>query len=294
MNPLNLIKQRWGTLLLLAAGAALVAHEWKNAKSLAETPTAHAAMRAEPRAILADGRLVAYPGSEVTLSSEIAGRIRALAVEERKLVKKGDLLAELDVSEQQAALSEARAGVRESETQVSYFENELMRNEQLLAQSVISASARDKAGFDRDAARARRVSLLAGVSRLSAVIAKSKIVSPIDGVVTERNVDGGEFVGPGTPLFTVADLSKLRLEVEVGEFDATRVRLGAKVRISVEGNDKSFHGVVEEIPDVVVSRRLKPVDPGRPTDTRVLLVKVRFSEPTPLKLGQRVEAEISL
>ena len=49
---------------------------------------------------------------------------------------------------------------------------------------------------------------------------------------------------------------------------------------------------MEEIPDAVVGRRLKPQDPGKPEDTRVLLVKIALSEPTPLKLGQRVEIRI--
>jgi hypothetical protein len=50
--------------------------------------------------------------------------------------------------------------------------------------------------------------------------------------------------------------------------------------------------MVEEIPDSVSEKNLKPQDPGRPTDVRVLRVKIRFLEPTPLKLGQRVELEL--
>ena len=48
----------------------------------------------------------------------------------------------------------------------------------------------------------------------------------------------------------------------------------------------------EEIPDAVSARQLRPQDPGRPSDTRVLLVKVAAREPLPLKLGQRAEVEI--
>ena len=60
-----------------------------------------------------------------------------------------------------------------------------------------------------------------------------------------------------------------------------------------EGYDgKAWRGKVEEIPDSVVGRRLKPQDPGKPEDTRVLLVKIALLEPTPLKLGQRVEIRI--
>jgi hypothetical protein len=50
---------------------------------------------------------------------------------------------------------------------------------------------------------------------------------------------------------------------------------------------------VEEIPDAVMARRLKPQDPGRPSDTKVLLVKIALGGKTPLKLGQRVEVAIA-
>ena len=71
------------------------------------------------------------------------------------------------------------------------------------------------------------------------------------------------------------------------------VRLGAAVDVRAEGYaGRSWKGRVEEIPGVVQGRRLKPQDPGRPQDTRVLLVKVALLEPTPLKLGQRVELDI--
>jgi hypothetical protein len=79
----------------------------------------------------------------------------------------------------------------------------------------------------------------------------------------------------------------------VDEFDAGRVELGAEVQLTAEGFvGQSWKGTVEEIPDAVLPRRLKPQDPGRPSDTRVLLVKIALAEPTPLKLGQRVEIAI--
>ena len=76
------------------------------------------------------------------------------------------------------------------------------------------------------------------------------------------------------------------------EFDASRVTLGAGAVVTAEGFDgRRWRGTVEEIPDAVSGRRLKPQDPGKPQDTRVLIVKVKLAEPTPLKLGQRVEVE---
>ena len=136
------------------------------------------------------------------------------------------------------------------------------------------------------------MSLLAGAARISANLAKAKITAPIDGSVTERFADAGEMVAAGTPIVTLTDLSNLRVEAEVGEFDTARVHLGAPVTIHAEGYDARWQGKVAEIPDRVVPRSLKPLDPSRPVDTRVLIVKVALSEAVPLKLGQRVEVEI--
>ena len=103
----------------------------------------------------------------------------------------------------------------------------------------------------------------------------------------------GETIDAGDAVIDVADLRRVRVEAEVDEFDAGRVSLGASVVVRAEGFDgQSWAGRVEEIPDAVTGRRLKPQDPGKPQDTRVLLVKVALDEATPLKLGQRVEVEV--
>jgi hypothetical protein len=71
------------------------------------------------------------------------------------------------------------------------------------------------------------------------------------------------------------------------------LKLGAAVRINVQGREQqSYKGVIEELADSVTLRQLKPQDPGRPTDTRILAIKVAFAEKTPLKLGTTVELQI--
>jgi len=129
---------------------------------------------------------------------------------------------------------------------------------------------------------------------LAAVLAKSRIVAPIDGVVLERYVDSGETVREGDRIVKVADLDRVRVEAEVDEFDAGRVKLGAAVLVTAEGYDgQLWPAHIEEIPDAVVERGLQPRDPGQPTDARVLRVKIALEHPTPLKLGQRVQVRIA-
>jgi HlyD family secretion protein len=70
--------------------------------------------------------------------------------------------------------------------------------------------------------------------------------------------------------------------------------LGAVVMVTAEGYPpRRFRARVEEIADTVVPRRLRPEDPGRSADSRVLRVKIAFREPCTLKLGQRVEIAIA-
>ncbi len=243
--------------------------------------------------VIADGRLVAYPGAEVTIATEVAGRIIVLPVDEKSIVRCGDLVAELVSDDLKESREEALARIAESEADISFFRHEIGRTRQLLARS--AASLVELQGNERnlDTALARRRAGIAQKRRLEALIAKTRITSPINGVVTARFAHPGETVDVATRLVTVADLSRVRVEAEVDEFDFGAITLGARVKIFAEGFPRSvWKGRVEDIPDVVVGRRLRPEDPGRPADTRVLLVKIGLLEPTPLKLGQRVDVEI--
>jgi HlyD family secretion protein len=253
-----------------------------------------APVQADDGRVVAEGRLVAYPGAEVVVATELPGVVVRLAVDEKDRVRKGQVIAELKADDLRAGLSESRARIEEAEADIRFAEVDLARAERLLAEKVGTQDAADRARRNRDAAAARKETALAAASRLQAVLAKTRIVSPIDGVVILRSVQPGEHLEAGEPLVTVADLDRLRVEAEVDEFDTGRVTLDAPVKVTAEGyTGQSWPARVEEIPDAVVPRRLKPQDPGKPSDTRVLLVKIALDGKTPLKLGQRVEVEIS-
>ncbi len=118
--------------------------------------------------------------------------------------------------------------------------------------------------------------------------------APIDGVVISRAANPGETVSMGTPLLRIVDLKRLRIEAEVDAFDIPRCQTGCSVAISAQGyTGQSWRGTVDQIADSLIPRRIRPEDPGRPTDTRVLPVRIVFQQPTPLKLGQRVEVRIA-
>ncbi len=272
--------------LALAAALAAALHRPAGADA---SPTRPLVVAAEASRVVADGRVVTYPGAEVTVGTDFAGTVVELLVSEKDRVAKGQPIARLDASVEERALQEARARVAEAEADLRLAEAERARAEQLLAGNVGSRQALEKAERDRDAASARRETALAESERLRALVAKSRLFAPIDGVVTERWVDAGETVDRGARVVTIADLSRLRVEAEVDEADTARVAAGTPVAVKAEGETRAWRGTVEEVPDAVTTRRLKPQDPARPTDTRVLLVKVALLETEGLKLGRRVE-----
>ena len=282
---------------LVVAQASTRPESWA-ARALAEIrpPEPPKAVPARPSGdprVVAEGRIAARPGAEVTVGTDAGGTVLALPVAERAAVRKGDLLVEFVADDQKAALAEAEAKLAEAEAEFAFQNGEFQRRSK--AKTDPKQFVADLEGTRRDlaVADARRRQAVAGVSRARLVLARSRVVAPIDGVVLARHVEPGEVVAPGARLVTVCDLTRVRVEAEVDEFDAGRVAIGDIATITAEGQDgQAWSGRVEEVPDRVAERGIRPEDPGRATDTRVLLVKVAPEKPLPLKLGQRVEVEI--
>jgi RND family efflux transporter MFP subunit len=247
-----------------------------------------------PAGVVAEGRVVAYPGAEVRVGAERPGRLVRVLVAEGSLVREGQLLAEIDSDELRAALAEARARVAEADAEARLAGANLARRQRLAEERILAANDLDQANRDVETAGARVETARATVARYEALLAKSRITAPIAGTVVARRVDAGQMVDTGDHAFTVADLDRLRVEGEAHEADAGAVTLGADVRITADGYPgRSWRGRVEEIPDAVTVRRLKPQDPSRPTDARVLAVKVAFAEDVPLRLGTTVDLRIA-
>jgi HlyD family secretion protein len=243
------------TLFLVAiAGVGLAGVTMLQARRMEGEP--HAARPVETpasRSVAAEGRVVAYPGSEVVVGTERGGRVVRLSLEEGQTVRRADLVAE----------------------------------------RIVAAHDLDQATRDLDTARARRETARAAVARDEAQIRKTRIVAPISGTVIGRHAQAGETLEASQRVVTLADLTRLRIEAEADEADADALGTGAPVSITCEAfPGRAWRGRLEEIPRSVTLRRLKPQDPGRPTDTRILAVKVAFAEPTPLKLGATVELKI--
>ena len=282
----------------LIVGGVLLGATVIQARNMAGARSSEAARKAAApavsRGVAAEGRVVTYPGAEVKVAAERSGRLMRVLVDEGDKVRRGELLAELESDELQAGLAEATARVAEAEAEVRLAELSRERRARLVAERIAAVSYMDQASRDLDIARARRETAQAEVARYQAQLRKTRILAPLSGTVTARAVDAGETVETGEHVVTLADLDRLRVEGEADEADADALALGAAVAITADGfPGRSWKGRIEEIADSVTLRKLKPQDPARPTDTRILALKVAFDETSPLKLGTTVELKVT-
>lgn len=281
-------------VLPLTAAAALTAmallqRESGLKRAAAPPPSAGA----ETGWVRCEGRVAAYPGFDVTVGTDLGGTLESLPIQEKDVVRKGQVLARIDDREQRAAIEAAEARVREQGAEIAFQQREVDRRRQLFRDGALDRRSVEDAETQLNLAQARQDAAKSSVEQFRAQVSKRLIQAPLDGVVLERFANAGETLAPGARILRLADLSRTRVEAEVDEFDASRLKVGDTVEISAEGTAETWRGRVEELPDGVGPRRLKPQDPARPTDIRVLLVKIALDGPTRLKLGQKVELRIS-
>lgn len=292
--------KRQSLILLSVAGLLLAGVTMIQARQACRTGelraadgAARAAAGAGPRRVAAEGRVATFPGGDVVLGAEESGRLVRLEVREGDRVKAGQLLGEIDSRTWRDNLAEIEARLAEADAEIRLARLTLGRRTDLEARQVLSTQEVDVARRDLEVAEAQRAALVAQAARCRTGIDRCRIVAPIDGVVVRRHADRGEMIEAGRPVVTVADVDHLRIEGEADEADAGQIRVGDQVRVTADGYPgQSWTGRVDEAPAWVEPRALKPQDPTRLTDTRVLPVKVVIDGGSPLRLGQTVDLMI--
>ncbi len=247
----------------------------------AVTVDAEAIRRHRLEAIVsASGKI--QPKRSVNISADTMGRVVDLAVEEGQNVTRGQFLLQIDPRNLQTRVESGEAGVRASQAQLEQMRVALesARTAYTLAQDTVARQRElwkqgltTKENLDRAETEARQreievrnqekqietLRIRAGQERANLAnarydLSKVRIESPIDGIVTRRNIEEGETVvigtmnNPGTQLLTIADMSIIEAEVEVDETDIPSVRLGQPAKITIDAMpDRTFTGKVTEI-----------------------------------------------
>jgi RND family efflux transporter MFP subunit len=210
--------------------------------------------RVQPRTLesgpLISGTLEARRSA--TARSEVGGAILEMKAEQGEPVKKGQLLARIDDAGLRDQLSAARSAARVARDALQVAKAEEERNKTLEKQGVITRRDAERAQLARVQAEGQLADAQSRLVQAREQLGRTRVVAPMDGVVSEREVHAGDIVQTGASLFTVVDPSSLRLEASVPAESLGQLQAGTPVGFSVTGyNNRSFAGRIERINPVV-------------------------------------------
>ena len=269
------------TLAIVLIGAGVVAANLYYRRDKGLTVTTDTIKARDLEAVVsASGKI--QPKRLVNISADTPGRVVDLAVNEGDRIKKGQFLLQIDprslrtrvdsgtasMQAAQMSLDQMRQAVETARVQLDQARQTLKRAQDLWAKQLTTREALDKATNDvkaaesslqerehaADAQASRIKQERAGLDNARYDLSKVRIESPIDGIVTRRNIQEGEtaVVGTmnnaGTVLLTLAEMSVIQAEVEVDETNIPSVQFGQKAKISIDAiPDRTFNGHVTEI-----------------------------------------------
>lgn len=216
--------------------------------------------------ILASGFLAHE--EEVMLSSEVIGKVAEIFVEEGDRVQAGQLVLRVDDINFLAGLEQAEASVRlntidieRQEVRIGNLERQFARTSSLYESNLVGEEEFDTmrnqlelAGIDLKSSRERLAQAQAQLEQVNDQLSKTRIVSPIDGVVTSLDIKVGETAIasstniPGSSLMTIANPQSIYTEVLVDEADIANLAVGQRAEIvAIAYPDEPIHGVVRYI-----------------------------------------------
>ena len=250
--------------------------------------------------VTATGELNAI--SVVEIGTQVSGTVQEIYVDFNSPVKAGQLIALIDPSvlrltlnESQASLAVYEAGVASAQASLNDAQRQLARNKELFARKLIARSTVDTSETDvalkkasLQEAKSRVIQGKAAVERARTNLNYTRITSPVNGVVIDRQVDAGQTVAASlqTPtLFKIAeDLTRMQIETKVDEADIGTVAEGQNVTFRVDAfPDETFNGRVVQV-------RIAP----NTSDSVVTYTVIIHVENPELKLKPGMTANVSI
>jgi RND family efflux transporter MFP subunit len=220
------------------------------------------------------------PLRSVSPGTKILGRVERVAVVEGDRVERGAPLARLESRDLEAAVAQADAAVRMAQAQLENARVQHRRMTDLHGRGSVTDKNLEDATAAFRVAEAGLDQARANLAAARVMLGYAEISSPLAGWVVEKRVEAGDMATPGMPLFTVEDLSKVKVVVQVSEADVGGLAEGAAARVEVLGREY----------EATIDRVVPAGDPA----SRTFAVKLVLDNPQgALKSGMFVRASFA-
>lgn len=184
--------------------------------------------------------LSAMPGTVVALesvkvASRLMGYIKDIAVVEGQAVKAGQRLFSIDPLDIEGGVAQARLGLDQAEKAMQDAKLDYDRFSNLYKEEVVSRQQYEKMKLNYDIAVSRAAQAKAGLGTAQGQMRYATVTSPINGVVIQKLANEGDIAAPGHPVVLVENQARLQVQTSVPESIYPTLKLGAPVRIEVDG-----------------------------------------------------------
>jgi len=192
------------------------------------------------------------PVTSVTVGTQVSGIVSKLYVDYNSVVKKGQVIAELDKTNLISELNTAKANLNSIQSNLNYQLANYNRYQTLYKKGLVSADDFENARLSYQQAQQQVAQAKESVKKAQTNLGYATITSPIDGVVLSKSVEEGQTVAASfsTPeLFTIAqDLTDMQVVADVDEADIGDVKPGERVSFTVDAYpDDTFSGTVKQV-----------------------------------------------
>ena len=192
------------------------------------------------------------PVTSVTVGTQVSGIVSKLYVDYNSVVKKGQVIAELDRTNLISELNTARANLSSAQSTAAYELSNYNRYKTLYDKGLVSADEYESALLSYQKAKEQVNTSRESVQKAQTNLGYATITSPIDGVILSKSVEEGQTVAASfnTPeLFVIAqDLTNMRVIADIDEADIGGVKEGQRVTFTVDAvPDDSFEGAVTQV-----------------------------------------------
>ncbi|MBN1154529.1 efflux RND transporter periplasmic adaptor subunit [candidate division KSB1 bacterium] len=233
------------------------------------------------------------PEVEVDITANVSAEIIRLNVKEGDIVKKGDLLVELDRYKYEASVQQARSNLKSAQASLQKSKSEYLRVIDLFGQNLVSQAEKESAEASMLLAESNVEQAQATVEQAEDDLRKTRLYSPIDGTVTVLNKEQGEIalgsMFQSDVIMVVADLSRMEVLSEIDENDVVLVSINDTTNIEVDAlPDTVLKGVVSEIAHSATTRGY-----GTQDEVTNFEVKIAIIDPLP-KLRPGMSATVDI
>jgi len=211
------------------------------------------------------------------------GRVAAIYVEAGDRVKRGQVLARLNVSVLQPQVANLEAGLEQARAEAELAQAEYQRAEAVGASGALSAEETQRRKSNAVTAAAKVKVAAALLAEARARLARAEVRAPADGVILTRNVEVGQTASPGgEALFRLSEGGEIELRGQVPEQDLPSLKVGQTVNVLLTGSTQSYPGRVRLLGAVI--------DPT----TRLGMVRVALEQDQNLRPGAFARAEVTV